>query len=466
MAVQPEMTAEAPSGATLPLVLRAPFLWVLVELLAVVGLMHLYGIEEGRGLLELTPVLLGGFVLHAALPRPLRLPCFVLLSLLGWAMVVPTGPWLALVGLGLGVLGLCHLPVPWSLRLTLLVALGAVLIALRSQWIELAWMAPVLPVMGSIFMFRLVLYVHELRTEKKPPGAWQSLAYLFLLPNVLFPLFPIIDIKAFRRGWYARDDVEIYAKGVRWMARGLVHLLLYRLIYMNFTPAVETVHDLGGVVLVMVSSYALYLRVSGLFHLIIGMLGLFGFDLPETHHHYFLATGFNDLWRRINIYWKDFMMKIVYYPIFVRMRRSNPTRALVVATVTVFMISWWLHSFQMFWIRGQFPLTVVDAIFWTGFAVAVLINSLMQAKGGRTRSLKARQVTAREALVTALKTVGMFTFMCVFWSFWTGGTLENFADLLGRAAGSPTSQWLGLAGRLAALVGLCKVICKPKRELI
>jgi len=66
----------------------------------------------------------------------------------------------------------------------------------------------------------------------------------------------------------------------------------------------------------MVSTFLLYLRISGQFHLVIGMLYLFGFRLPETHHRYLLASSFTDFWRRINIYWKDFMMKLVYYPSF------------------------------------------------------------------------------------------------------------------------------------------------------
>ncbi len=56
--------------------------------------------------------------------------------------------------------------------------------------------------------------------------------------------------------------------------------------------------------------------MSGQFHIIVGMLHLFGFNLPETHHSYFLASSFTDFWRRINIYWKDFMMKIFFYPAY------------------------------------------------------------------------------------------------------------------------------------------------------
>ena len=75
----------------------------------------------------------------------------------------------------------------------------------------------------------------------------------------------------------------------------------------------------------MISTFLLYVRISGQFHLVIGMLHLFGFNLPETHHRYLLASSFTDFWRRINIYWKDFMMKVFYYPAFFRLRKLGET---------------------------------------------------------------------------------------------------------------------------------------------
>ena len=53
------------------------------------------------------------------------------------------------------------------------------------------------------------------------------------------------------------------------------------------------------------------------------MLHLFGFNLPETQSLYYLASSFTDFWRRINIYWKDFMMKVFYYPAFFGLKRSG-----------------------------------------------------------------------------------------------------------------------------------------------
>jgi D-alanyl-lipoteichoic acid acyltransferase DltB (MBOAT superfamily) len=429
------------------------FLSLALQLFLVLWVVDRFELERGRGLPELSPLIFGGFVIHAWLPKPWRMPFFLGLSLAGFLLVFGAALGGALVGIGLVLIGICHLPAPWWLRITLLLGAGAALTAMRADLIDAPWAVRILPVLGSIFMFRLVLYVYDLRTEESAATPWQRLSYFFLLPNVLFPLFPIIDYKTFLRTWYARADHLIHAKGVDWISRGVIQLLLYRLIYRAYTPPIEAVGSIGMAVIYMLSAYLLYLRVSGLFHLIVGVLALFGFDLPETHHRWALASGFNDLWRRINIYWKDFMMKIVYYPIFIRMRRKDPTRAMVVATLVVFLVSWLLHSYQWFWIRGSFPLTVVDAIFWILFAVAVLANSLLQARGGARRaSLTQRQVTRRQALVHALKVTGMFSFMCVFWSFWTGNDLATFGELLEASARGPLSELLALLALLATAV--------------
>jgi len=80
---------------------------------------------------------------------------------------------------------------------------------------------------------------------------------------------------------------------------------------------------------------------------------MFGFNLPETHHLYYLATSFTDVWRRINIYWKDFVMKLFFYPMHFKLRRMGSLWALSLATLVTFLATWLLHSWQWFWIRGR-----------------------------------------------------------------------------------------------------------------
>ena len=92
------------------------------------------------------------------------------------------------------------------------------------------------------------------------------------------------------------------------------------------------------------ATYLLYLHVSGQFHLIVGLLHMFGFNLPETHHRYLLASSFTDFWRRINIYWKDFIMKLFFYPAFFALRGIGTLRAIALATLLAFFATWALHA--------------------------------------------------------------------------------------------------------------------------
>jgi hypothetical protein len=163
--------------------------------------------------------------------------------------------------------------------------------------------------------------------------------------------------------------------------------------------------------------------------------------LPETHHRYYLAESFTDFWRRINIYWKDFMVKLFYFPMFMSLRRWGITRAMIVATLATFFITWLLHSYQWFWLRGAFPLHPQDMIFWGVLAILVTANSLYEEKYGRKRRslTKNAKPNFRQALGRSARIVSVFVVICLLWSFWTSTSID---------------QWLAvmsIAGALSAL---------------
>ena len=104
------------------------------------------------------------------------------------------------------------------------------------------------------------------------------------------------------------------------------------------------------------------------------MLHLFGFHLPRTHHNYFLASSFTDIWRRINIPWKEFMAKVFFFPAFFALRGLGTGAALIAAAMGVFVATWVLHAYQVFWIAGSFPLSLPDAALWLTAGVLVAWN--------------------------------------------------------------------------------------------
>jgi hypothetical protein len=187
------------------------------------------------------------------------------------------------------------------------------------------------------------------------------------------------------------------------------------------------------------------------------MLYLFGFRLPETHNRWLLASSFTDFWRRINIYWKDFMQKVFYYPAVFRLRGLGTTRALVLATLYVFAMTWFLHAYQWFWLRGSMLLVAHDILFWLILGLLVVANTLYELRHGRKRSLAAPAPTWRTVAVSALKTYATFWAICILWSFWTAESLREWLSLWGALKGPYEPQMLPYPAIVLAVILLGSV---------
>ena len=76
---------------------------------------------------KIIPLAFAGFIVHHFLPFPLRLPFFLFLSLTGIGLVLglANGAWL--VGIGLVLIAICHLPFSFRKRAAVLLATGAAL---------------------------------------------------------------------------------------------------------------------------------------------------------------------------------------------------------------------------------------------------------------------------------------------------------------------------------------------------
>lgn len=399
---------------------------IAIQLVAILVVLRQFQVES-RAFREVAALAFAGFAIHYFLPQRFRLPFFAALSIAATAMILGLANAVWLLGFGLVLIGICHLPLNVWLRAVLLLGVGGVAAAARIEWIAGPWSQAIWPILASMFMFRIIVYLYDIRHEKVSVA--RSVSYFFMLPNVCFPMFPVVDYKVFRRTYYDAEQHEIYQTGVDWMVRGVIHLILYRVIYYYFTISPAEVVDPDTLTQYLVSNFLLYLRISGDFHLITGMLHLFGFNLIPTHHLYCLASSFTDFWRRINIYWKDFMMKIFYYPLYFKLRRYGDLPAIAIATMIVFILTWLLHSYQWFWLRGDFPITWQDGIFWMTLAVLVVVSALREFKRGRDRTLGSKEESLRGMIVRGLRTVGIFFTICILWSIWTSESIGQWATI-------------------------------------
>jgi D-alanyl-lipoteichoic acid acyltransferase DltB (MBOAT superfamily) len=420
----------------------------------------------GAAFVRLSTLALAGAVAHAIVPARWRLEFFVALSIASLYYVLGLGAGTWIVGIGLGILGICHLPLSLRLRVGLLIAICSLSVALRLDWLPLPFEAAVFPVLGSMFAFRTLIYLYDLRHEGVAWSPGYALAYFFLLPNVCFPLFPVIDFKTFRRSHLQDDGYWTSQVGLQWISRGIVHLVLYRAVYLYATIAPSDVNTITDVCRFVVTSFALYMRVSGIFHVVVGLLHLFGFALPETHHRYFLSTGVNDFWRRINIYWKDFMLKLFFYPAYFRLRRYGASAALVLATTYVVVMTWFLHACQWFWIEGSFPLRWQDAVFWTILAVLMTTATLWESHRPNRAGVEVGASGPRLLVAHAVRVAATFTGISILWSLWTSDSLEEWIavwSVLGKGwAGETTSRAMAPIGAVVATVLLGVSAIAPK----
>lgn len=432
-----------------------PFLQILFSLALAVLAIHYFHIELDLRLIGIMPAVFLGFAIYAFLPGRLRLPFLFVLNLAAVYRLLGLSDGAVLAGTGLLLFGLANLPVAMKYRITAVVVAGLLLAVFRTGWLPFIENKSVLPILGSMFMFRMIVYLYEMQFEKKPGNWWVKLNYFFLLPNLVFVIFPVVDYATFSRNFYSRPAFETYRKGVLMMANGIFHLLLYRLIYYYLLPSPAEVTDIYSLLQFMVASYALIVRLAGIFHFSAGIICLFGFNLPPTFDHYFFASSFSDLWRRINIYWRDFVTKVFYYPIYFRLKKYGQVKALAGSVLIVFVINWFLHGYQWFWIRGAFPLTAQDAAFWGFFGLFVAGNSVLQAK---RKSSKPRPgiFSWRYALRNVFNILGIFVLMTVLWSFWTSQSISDWLGMMakGRTARLADLAVLGLGTLVLAGIGL------------
>ena len=430
------------------------FAVVVVELILVGGALSMFSWNIANPALQDVILLaFGGVILNHFLPLTLRLPFFAGLSVCSVLLVfgLSLGAWLLAVGLLL-ILA-CHLPIALYLRIVLLIAICSGLMAMRAYWPDWNGVTALWPILGSMFMFRLIIYMYDLSTNNAPFSPTRSLAYFFMLPNVCFPLYPVVDYKTFCATHNSEDKFHSYQTGLKWILRGTVQLILYRVVYQFLLNDPAEIQSGGELIRYMISTYLLYLHISGDFHLIVGILHLYGFNLPETHHRWLLASSFLDFWRRINIYWKDFIMKVVFYPLYFRLRRIGHIRAMLLSGGLAFVGTWILHSYQWFWIRGTFLISSQDIAFWTILGVLVVTNMWwdMRRKSKRRLTPAAAESRLTGAARTGLKTMATFATIAILWSMWSSPSLEAWFVVLGSAQKWGTEDVLLIAGILLSI---------------
>lgn len=441
------------------------YLFLVAQLAILTFLTWQYNVEQSLHIPELALATNLGFIGYLFIPVPWKLRYFLLL---GWAgMVYFIGITDALLGIGYGLIlfaATMFTHHSWLRRglIVLIIGIPIALLIQRSDWTLTHLNA--FSLFGSMTIYRLLIFLYDKKHQKEEPGIVKDLTYFFMLPNMALTLFPAVDYTLWLKNYMNDRVLLIQKKGVQWMALGLFHLILYRMIYFYLVLPLSEVQDLYTFVWHATSTYVLILRLSGIFHLAAGILCLFGFNMPPVFNNYFLATGFSDIWRRLNIYFRDFMVKIFYYPVYFKIRKLGNQRATVLAILAMFIISWMLHSYQWFWFKGTFPLKWVDLIFWNTWGVLVAASVFLPKDLWRE---KAQESPWFSAGIHMLKMLATFFTMSFLWSLWSVSNLSDWTRVVSQALRSPAHQffWIAIGGIAIWSVGTLLLRIDKRRPM-
>src|SRR5208282_4683285 len=213
------------------------FAMLIIPLALLLLTFKVYNLEQPT-FFRLACIAFAGFAVSYWLPFQYKQPFLILLSLArAYLLLSPLVASLLIVA-GLILFGIvrCKIEFRWRI-LVLLTVLCAFIYGRATDRFHIPgefW-----PVLGAMFMFRMIIYLYDVKHQSGPPSLKDYLSYFFLLPNYYFLLFPVVDFQTFRRSYFQRDIHPVAQQGVWWIFRGTTHLLLYRLIYQlqgRFSP--------------------------------------------------------------------------------------------------------------------------------------------------------------------------------------------------------------------------------------
>ena len=171
---------------------------------------------EGRAFQMLVSIALAVLPVHYLLPYRLKKPLFVAASVVGLAWVFGAATAGVVLALAALLIGVCYLPIAWVRPGRDRRRAGASAFALARSGVASAGVPEsVWPVLGTMFMFRMIVYLYELKHAKKPETLVDTLGYFFLLPNYCFLHFPVVDYRTLQRGYFAGDIHAVQQAGLR-----------------------------------------------------------------------------------------------------------------------------------------------------------------------------------------------------------------------------------------------------------
>jgi hypothetical protein len=140
--------------------------------------------------------------------------------------------------------------------------------------------------------------------------------WLFTLSVAFFAFRPVfLDLLKDGVALLGGEPRTSYGSLIKVMRRGVV-------------PDVATV---WGVLLYQFFNF--YLLWTAVAHLKVGLWRLFGYDIEPYFQKPFMSTNLVEMWKRYSYYYKEFLLRAFYYPVFLRFFKKQRKLRVFVATM-------------------------------------------------------------------------------------------------------------------------------------
>ena len=325
-----------------------------------------------------------------------------------------------------------------------------------------AWKLPV----GLVFFFyqwaRLMVYHADFRDGLVPRdlGVFDYLA-LFLTPvtiaNVGYAPYLGQGHVYLQGRLLALDKSALVRSGVRLWLLALVYMLFAEQAVAWFIDGVQRVwgipvyaftaelvrEHLRGAPLstptvllsTLVDQARIFLIYGGVTHFRVGAWRVMGYAVDTQYDRPWLATNLANLWGRFAFHFRDFLVRVFYYPVFLKMFRRRPLLRIFFATMVATVVG------NLIW--GHVPPKTITALTWGSLTtilstwpyfvllgLGISLTQMVLATRPRTRRPWTRDRWLVLDVVCAYLTLQYFALIHVFIRPQPGGTLADSARLV------------------------------------
>lgn len=325
-----------------------------------------------------------------------------------------------------------------------------------------AWKLPV----GLVFFFyqwaRVLVYRADVR-DGLVPRELSVAAYLaiFLSPLALFNLAyaPYLgQAHAYLQARHLREGKSaLVLSGVRLWCLALVYMVFAEQVVAWFIAAIGQVFDikvyaftselvrefLEGervstptvLLSTLVDQARIFLIYGGVTHFRVGAWRVMGYAVDTQYDRPWLATNLANLWGRFAFHFREFLVRVFYYPVFLKFFRKRALLRIFAATMVATVLG--------NWIWGHVPPRTITRLTWEDLMVilstwpyfvllglGISLTQIYLARRPRTRRPWTWDRWFCVDLVCCYLTLQYFALIHVFVRPQPGGTLGDLAELV------------------------------------